>query len=267
MTMRKRTPFFMLKVPQRETKPRESGITIVSDKTIPFKTLEDHLEISSDIIDYAKFADHVGMVARFPESFVRRKLQLYKKYRISTFPGGVPFELAVLQNQVYNYLDRVKEIGFDGVEISEDVIEPLSKKARLDILKRAKDLRLEVFTEIGRKNLDKPFVLKDALKQIREDLEAGVEKIAVEASDVAQLKDTDPDTLFGLVKKGGLKNLIFEVGVKGWPDLAVWLIENFGPEVNLQNVYIDNVLEIEAMRRGMHRYVGYNFLFSQKGVY
>jgi phosphosulfolactate synthase len=227
--------------------------------------MKDHLDVSSETFDYAKIVDHVGMITRNSKEFVRKKIQLYKKYRLWTFPGGVPFELAVLQNKVFDYLEAVKEIGFDAVEVSEDVIEPLDKITRAKILKRARGLKLDVFTEIGRKNLDTPLILEDALRQIHEDLEAGVKKVTVESSDVMQLKDTNPSVLFGLAEKGGIENLVFEVGVKGWPAVAIWLIDHFGPEVNLENVLIDHVLEIDAMRRGMHRYVGYKFLFEKKG--
>jgi phosphosulfolactate synthase len=265
MTTRQGTPFAMLKVPGIPAKPRAKGLTIISDRTIPLGVMRDHLEISSETIDYAKIVDHVGMIVRNPEALIRKKIRLYKKYKISTFPGGIPFELAVLQNKVTGYLEAVKDIGFDAVEVSEDVIEPLDRTTRSKILKRARNLKLDVFTEIGRKNLDAPFVLEDALRQIREDLEAGVKKVTVESSDVLQLKETNPSVLFDLVEKGGIGNLVFEVGVKGWPAVAIWLLDHFGPEVNLENVLMEHVLEIDAMRRGVHRYVGYKFLFEKKG--
>ena len=265
MATDKKTPFFMLKVPEIPGKPRKKGLTVVSDRTIPLGMMRNYLEISSETIDYVKIVDHVGMIVRNSKELVRKKIRLYKEYKISTFPGGIPFELAVLQNKVIDYLEAVKEIGFDAVEVSEDVIEPLDRTTRSKILKQARGLKLDVFTEIGRKNLDTAFVLEDALRQIHKDLEAGVKKVTVESSDVMQLIDTNPSVLLGLVEKGGIENLVFEVGVKGWPSVAVWLIQNFGPEVNLENVMMDHVLEIDAMRRGMHRYMGYKFLFEKKG--
>ncbi len=39
-----------------------------------------------------------------------------------TYPGGIPYQMALVQDKVEQYLDWLVECGFDGVEIAEDAM-------------------------------------------------------------------------------------------------------------------------------------------------
>ena len=58
----------------------------------------------------------------------------------------------------------------------------------------------------------------------------------------------------------GFDDILFEVGPNGWPDLAVFLLKELGPDINLENMEWDKMIPIESMRRGLHRQIGYTFL-------
>ncbi|MCL4370157.1 MAG: phosphosulfolactate synthase [Chloroflexi bacterium] len=257
--------FPFLSLPQRSVKPRESGITILTDRGQPLSAVEGILEVAAEAVDMVKHNDHCGVIARFSEEWFRRKFQLYRAQGIRSMPGGIPFELAVMQGQVEPYFVRLKELGFDAVEISEDVIPALPKPRRDEIIRLALSTGLEVVTELGRKVPDRPIELDLAIAMATNDLELGVKKVTLEHSELRLLQKDDPDTLHRLVEALGLKNLVFEPNPGGWPWLHAWLVTNLGPEVNLGNVYPEELVIVEAMRRGMTRAVNYPFLTERAG--
>ncbi len=252
-------------IPSRPLKPRESGITIMTDRGLSCRTVEDILEVAGDIVDRAKLNDHTGVLSRYSEEWFARKFQTYRQHGIRTMPGGIPFELAVLQGQVEPLFHRLKQLGFDGVEISEDVIPALPKQQRDATIRKAMAAGLEVITELGRKVPDKPIDVDLAVELATNDLELGVKKVTLEHSELRLFHDTGADPLFELVKRVGLEHLTFEPNPGGWPWLHVWLIQKLGPEVNLGNIYPEELVIVEAMRRGMTRAVNYTFLTEKGG--
>ncbi len=257
--------FPFLPIPQRPPKPRDSGITIMTDRGLPQRVAEDIMEVIGEAVDVVKHNDHCGVISRFTPEWFARKFELYHRHGIRSMTGGIPFELAVLQGKVEPFFVRMKELGFDGVEISEDVIPALPRDQRNDIIRLAISTGLQVVTELGRKVPDEPIDLDLAIAMANNDLELGVKEVTLEHSELRILHTDDPDTLFKLVKAVGMKNLVFEPNPGGWPWLHVWLIENLGPEVNMGNVYPEEVIVVDAMRRGMTRAVNYPFLTSQAG--
>src|SRR5688572_27903108 len=120
----------MLQVPVIPPKARERVINDVTEVCIRIRMTEDLLEIAAPLIDYAKITDHTGLVDRLTCSWVKKKIALYNAHGIDVLPGGIPFQLAVVQGKVGEYFSAVKEIGFAGVEISDDVIEPIAQGYR-----------------------------------------------------------------------------------------------------------------------------------------
>lgn len=47
--------------------------------------------------------------------------------------------------------------------------------------------------------------------------------------------------------------------------IAKWLIAEFGPEVNLENLEAEDAYIIEGMRCGLHRQVDYRYFQAWKG--
>lgn len=170
-----------------------------------------------------------------------------------------------MQNQVAPFMERLKELGFDGVEVSEDVIPPLAPEVRLSYIKLAQGLGLEAFTEVGRKDPAAPMDANAVIGSIERDLEAGAKKVSIENSDIVLLMKTDPTPLRRIVEAVGLEHVVFEIGPHGWPEVATWVIRTFSPEINLENLRPDVLFTVDAMRRGLHRSVNYEFLSARGG--
>lgn len=258
--MKSRGLFPFLGVESRAPKPRQIGLTIVSDTGNPMRQTEDLLEVTGGIVDGAKITDHAGTISRYSEEWFRSKLDLYKRHGIFTFPGGIPFEIAYLRGKVKDYFKRVRELGFDGVEISDDTIPSLSQNQRQELIGLAKEMGLRVFTEIGKKFPDQPLDPIAAAQAIQSDLRAGAEMVTVEESDVLFLKERNPQAVLDLIAKVGKQSTVFEApSVK----VQVWLIQDVASDVNMENIRFythEDVVQLERMRCGLHRKVGYEMV-------
>ncbi|MFC1939747.1 phosphosulfolactate synthase [Chloroflexota bacterium] len=255
--------FNFLQLPALPAKPRTKGLFIGSDQALTPQDQANLLESHSDIIDYAKFTDHAGLASRYSEEWFMKKTELYRRYDVGTFIGGVSFEIAVVQGKVDDYLNKVKDLGFIGVEVSEDVIPMMPLQQRVTIIGKAKELGLEVFTEVGKKFPDKPLEAGEAIEGIRSDLEAGARSVTIEAAEIAVLKDTSPQVLIDVVTAIGLDKIVFECSPpEPWTDVAVWLVKTFGPGVNLENIVLQQCYRVYAIRQGIGRETGHPFLLG-----
>ena len=124
-------------------------------------------------------------------------------------------------------------------------------------------MELEVFTELGRKFPDKPLEFKEIVETIQSDLKAGVIKVVIENSEIIQLIKDDNPLLIDVAKEIDTERLIFEAGPHDCLNTAGWLIRNIGSDVNLENVYEDVIVTIDAMRRLLNR--GTDYAFFSKG--
>lgn len=259
------TAFAFLDRPTRSRKPRKTGITVGSDFGLSLAQARDIVETASDIIDHVKMPDHVGLLWRFDEDLIRRKNDIYLAAGIHTLPGGVPFEVAAVQGKVPQFMQRVAELGFKAVEVSEDSID-LGVGDRISAIKHGVAAGLQVFTEIGKKLPDNPLDPVEGSETALADLDAGAYMVVIEKSDVVLLMHSGGDALHQLVEQIGMERIIVECG-PGDDRLQVarWLIEQFGPEINLENIDADETPVIEAMRHGLNRGVGYSYFQPYRG--
>lgn len=94
------------------------------------------------------------------------------------------------------------------------------------------DMGLKVMTEMGRKNLDKPFEVEEIIEQINHDISIGVSHIYLESSEIQS------------------------------QEKAAWLVERYGTEINFASVAPADVVAVDAIRRGIHRKAGYRAMVS-----
>jgi phosphosulfolactate synthase len=263
--MKQTAAFPMLEVLQLPPKPRKNCMILMSEVGIPLRATEDIIEIAAPIIDYAKITDHAGLADRLSAAWIKKKVALYNKAGIDVVPGGIPFQLAVIQHKVDDYLKAVRDLGFAGVEMSEDTMKPLETGYREELIAQALDMGLKVMTEMGRKNVDIPFDADEVCKQILRDIELGVSKIYLESSEIQAMTRTDPRALDTIAALGKNEYLLFELGLIEPQEKAAWLVERYGFEINFASVSPADVVAVDAIRRGMHRKSHYSFM-AGKGV-
>jgi phosphosulfolactate synthase len=254
------TAYPMLTVPRIPSKPRKNSMLLMSEVGMPLRATEDLIEIAGTLIDYAKITDHVGLVDRLSAAWIKRKVALYNANDIPVIPGGIPFQLAVIQDKVLGYFHAVQDLGFDGVEMSEDTMKPMQTGYREELIATAIEMGLKVFTEMGRKNVETPFDADEICEQILRDIDLGVSKIYLESSEIQELFEADPAALDKIAGLGKNDFLLFELGMINAQEKAAWLVERYGPEINFASVSPTDVVAVDAIRRGMHRKAAYRFI-------
>lgn len=254
-----RIPFEFIRIPARPGKPRQKGLTVVSDNGTPISYLQSILEVAGEIIDCAKLTDHAGLAYRYRWEWLQNKISLYKSYGIPVLPGGSIFEMAYLQGNVELFFQRAVQLGFGAVEVSDAVMPSLTREEKTQAIAEAKGYGLKVFTEVGRKSPTEPFSVESIVEEIRLDLQRGSEKVTVEESEILLLQN-EPEKIIRLAQEVGLECIMFEARSQ---EVQAWLIRILGPEVNLENINMsshDSVITLERMRRNLHRAIGYKFL-------
>lgn len=217
-------------------------------------TLESHLEQSSHLIDVLKVSMACWMIASRPATLA--KLAAARKYGVRTTTGGGPFEIAVAQRRLPEYLDLCGSLGFDRIEAGEGFTE-LSLAPR-SVVEAAAMHGLEVQFELGKKHLGefREEIVDELIDQGREWLDAGACALIIEAresaagvgifADDGTLNEPFADRFADAF---GLEILTFEAPNKS---SQFALLDHFGADVKLGNVRMEELLRVEIYRRGLH---------------
>ena len=240
-------------LPGRTAKPRKRGQTMVIDKGLGLSETGDLMELAGEFIDFVKLA--FGTAALYGPELLRAKVALISSYGIDVYPGGTFLEVAMVQDRLEPFLQRAKDLGFTCIEVSDGTIE-MSQRERSEAIRRALTLGFQVITEVGKKDDDSELDPQAALDQIHADLADGASEVIVEGRESG--KGVGIYDAQGRIKTGSLEEI--REGV-AHPDLLVWetplkvqqqeLILRFGPNVNLGNIAPQEVLALEALRRGL----------------
>lgn len=260
-----KVPFPFLDVPGRSEKPRSQGLTIFADINLSVREVTDLMEHQAELLDYAKFVDHGSLIARYDQDWIRRKVEIYHDNQIRVLIGGVVYQVAALQGKAREYFQALLDLGFDTVEVCEDAMGEkytISPETRAEHIRMAVDMGLEVFTEFGKKEAEVPVDAQETIELMQIDFENGSSKSTIENTDIRLLMNSDPAPIFEIVNGVGLDRLRFEAGPYGWPEVPLWCIEQFGPEVNLENLFVNQLSQLDGMRRRMARENGYLFVLE-----
>ena len=239
---------------------RMIGVADLPALTSPFDpgydpaTLESHLEQSRHLMAILKISMACWLVAS--EDATRRKVAAAVRHRVPTVTGGGPFEIAVAQGCLDDYLDLCADIGFTRIECGEGFTDmPLSAR---EVLKMAEARGLEVQFELGKKHggAFSTDITRQLIEQGRRWLDAGARELIVEARESAKgvgLFDDAGDFNGALADRFAgefdLDIVTFEAPTK--PSQFA-LLDHFGPHVRLCNVRLEEVLRVEIYRRGLH---------------
>jgi len=217
-------------------------------------TVEAHLGQSAHLIATLKISMACWMVA--DETATRRKIEAATRLGIPTVAGGGPFETAVAQRALPAYLDLCADVGLSRIECGEGFTDPTLAPA--EIVREAAERELEVEFELGEKHAGRfSDEQTDELIDLgRRWLEAGAVRLVIEARESAQdvglfsePGQFDARQADRFAEAFGLDTVLFEAPNKA---SQFALISHFGPEVQLGNVRLEEVLRVEIYRRGLH---------------
>ncbi|MCM3585950.1 phosphosulfolactate synthase [Mesobacillus maritimus] len=237
-----------LKLPKRTTGNRTYGLTSIADFGTPIGRLTNILEDYSHIIDIAK----MGIGSAYITPNIKRKVDLYKEYQIKPYCGGTLFEKCFYQKKIPEYFTYLKTLGIEWIEVSNGTLD-IPLKERLNIIQQAKE-EFFVIAEVGSKDATLDMSINEWREEIQILLEAGCEYVITEGRDsgTAGIYESNgrvkSDLIEELVRGIDYKKIIFEAPTAKH---QMFFINQIGPNVNLGNVNIDDVLVLEAQRNGL----------------
>ena len=166
--------FEFLTLPERTTKPRESGLTHVLDKGFSLEQVRQFLEVAESYVDIVKLGWGTAVVT--PN--VKEKIALYQSFGIPVCFGGTFFEVCYRQGKVDEFLALVDECGMECVEISDGTID-MDEEDKLAILRKLSK-RYKVLSEVGSKDEAVVITPSKWVDSIKRELEAGAWKVITE---------------------------------------------------------------------------------------
>lgn len=237
-----------LQLPNRTTEERTYGLTSIVDFGTPLGELEHILEDYHQYIDIAK----IGIGSAYVTPNLKDKIRLYQSYQIKPYCGGTLFEKCYQQNKVSDYLSWLAGLGIEWLEISNGTLDiPLQE--RLDLISELKK-DFHVIAEVGSKDSECNMSILDWRTEITLLLHAGCRYVITEGRDsgTAGIYDKNGSIKSDLIKQL-LENIDYRKVIFEAPSHKhqMYFINEIGPNVNLGNVKLNDVLILETQRQGL----------------
>jgi len=239
----------LLDLPERSAKPRDDGVTHVIDRGLSIAEIEGMIEVAGEFVDIVK----LGWGTALATGNLERKLERYRAHGIPVVLGGTLTELAISRGRLDELIAWVHDLGLEYFEISDGTIE-LEHPRKLELIERLAQ-EFTVLSEVGSKDdtgaITPPYVW---VEQMRAELAAGAWKVIAEGREAGTAGIFRPS---GEVREGLIGEIVHEIAPARImfdaprKDQQVWFVRRFGPEVNLSNVPVGEVLALETLRLGL----------------
>ncbi len=249
--------FTIDKVPERTTKPRQKGLTMVMDKGLSVREAEDLVSAGGDYIDLLK----LGFGSAFVTPNLEKKLNVYREANITPYLGGTLFEAFIVRNKFEDFVRLLEKYKLTFAEVSDGSISlPHDEKCQY-IAKLCK--YVTVISEVGSKEEGIIIHPNVWINMMQKELEAGVWKVIAEARESGTV---------GIYRPSGKAHvvLINKITSKVAPDKIIWetpqksqqayFIKHFGANVNLGNIAPNEIIALETLRIGLRSDTFFQFL-------
>ncbi len=253
--------FSWVKRNDRQGKPRTKGLTEIRGpyySVMGPRYLEDVLETAGDYVDSLKFA--AGSFSVIPKKSLTQLIDLAHSYDVQVSTGGwIEYVLTQGKDAVNRYIEEVKSVGFDILELSAGFISiPIDDWVAL--VERTKDEGLKPKPEVGIQwgaggetsveELEEAGVRDPgrAIHAAKRFLDAGAYLIMIESEGITEnVKAWRTDVVSQITDALGTEKVMFE-GAD--PQVFTWYVQNYGADVNL---FVDHsqIVQLEIVRRGI----------------
>ncbi len=249
--------YHLSQIPERTVKPRTNGMTMVMDKGLSTREVENFIEVAGPYVDIVK----LGWSTSFVTPVLDRKLAIYREAGIPVYFGGTLFEAFIIRNQYEDYKRILDKYKMEWAEISDgSIILEHSKKCEL-----IRDLKqyVKVVSEVGSKDAANIMAPYQWIELMTAELEAGSQYVIAEARESGNIgiyRDS------GEVRQGLVQELLTKIPSEKilWeaPQKAqqTWFIKLLGANVNLGNIPPNEVIPLETLRLGLRSDTFHHFL-------
>ncbi|WP_345950063.1 phosphosulfolactate synthase [Mucilaginibacter sp. PAMB04274] len=240
--------YALTQIPERTLKPRTSGMTMVMDKGLSLRQVEDFLEVSGTYTDIVK----LGWATSYVTPNLKEKLALYRQAGIPVYFGGTLFEAFIVRNQYDDYCRMLDTYQLEYAEVSDGSI-TIEHDLKCEYISKLSK-QVTVISEVGSKDVQKIFAPYKWIQLMKAELEAGSWKVIAEAREsgnVGIYRDS------GEVRQGLIDEILTQIPAETiiWeaPQKAqqVWFIKLVGSNVNLGNIAPADMIPLETLRLGL----------------
>jgi phosphosulfolactate synthase len=244
-------------LPDRTSKPRQTGIAMVMDKGLSLREAEDFVETAGHLADFVKLGFGTSVAA----NKVREKVKVYQKANIKVYVGGTLFEAFVIRNMFDEYLKYIDQLGLDTVEVSDGSMAMEHDLKCEYIHKLAK--KYTVLSEVGSKESGILIAPGRWIEMMQKELQAGSFKVIGEARESGNVGIYRPTgkahvaLINKILAKVQADKLLWEAPLKSQ---QVWFIKQFGANVNLGNIAPAELIPLETLRLGLRGDTFFTFL-------
>ncbi|WDF55313.1 phosphosulfolactate synthase [Mucilaginibacter sp. KACC 22063] len=235
-------------LPERTAKPRNDGMTMMMDKGLSLRQVEDFIEVCGAYTDIVK----LGWATSYVTPNLNEKLKLYRDAGLPVYFGGTLFEAFLVRGQFDEYRRTLDRYGMQHAEVSDGSI-TIPHDEKCEYIKTLSE-QVTVISEVGSKDVQKIFAPYKWIQLMEAELQAGSWKVIAEAREsgnVGIYRDS------GEVRQGLVDEILTKIPQDKiiWeaPQKAqqVWFIKLIGANVNLGNIAPADVIPLETLRLGI----------------
>lgn len=244
-------------IPERTKKVRSSGLTMMMDKGLCLREVENFIDSSAEFTDLVKFGFGTALISKDLE----KKIKVYKKADIKPYLGGTLFEIFIIRKMFDEYRKLIDKFKLEIVEVSDGSMQmPHEEKLKyIEILSK----QVTVISEVGSKQ--KGVVIPDDewVSMMKTELQTGSWKVIGEARESGNIGIFNPDgsanstLICDIINHVKPEDVIWEAPNK---PQQVWFIKLLGPNVNLGNIATHEVIALETLRLGLRGDTFFDFL-------
>ncbi len=240
--------YSLSQIPDRTVKPRQAGLTMVMDKGLSLRQVDDFLSTSADYTDVVK----LGWGTSFVTPHLDEKLKIYRDANIPVYFGGTLFEAFVVRNQFDDYRKLLDKYQLTMAEVSDGSLE-MPAEEKLEYIRQLAT-QVIVLSEVGSKDEAKIIPPYKWIKLMQSELDAGAWKVIGEAREGGNVG------LFrasGEVRQGLVEEILTQIPSDKiiWEapqkEQQVWFVKLLGANVNVGNIAPADAIPLETIRLGL----------------
>jgi phosphosulfolactate synthase len=249
--------FELKNLPVRSQKPRNNGITMVMDKGLSLQEAHNFVEVNHNHVDLVK----MGFGTSYLIPNLKEKIKVYNDAGMITYFGGTLFEAFVIRNQFEDFRKVLDQFKITHAEVSDGSIHLKHEKKceYISILSK----QVTVLSEVGSKDSEVIIAPYKWIELMQAELSAGSWKIIAEAREGGNVGvfrgsgEVRTDLVDEILTSVSIDDIIWEAPNK---HQQVWFIKNFGSNVNLGNISVQEALPLETLRLGLRGDTFHQFL-------
>jgi phosphosulfolactate synthase len=244
-------------IPQRPSKPRNSGITMVMDKGLSVREAEDFMSVGSEYTDFVKLGFGTSLITPGFE----KKIKIYKKSGVIPYFGGTLFEMFIIRDMFSHFVEYIDKYEIELVEVSDGSYD-IEHRRKLDYISQLSK-KVRVISEVGSKKKDVIYSPDEWVAMMKSELNAGSVKVIAEARESGTTGIYNEDgsinnkIIGAIAEHVKLENVIWEAPLKSQ---QAWFIKQFGENVNLGNIAPNEIIPLESLRLGLRGDTFFQFL-------